>query len=46
LNVGLDDFDPKRQAQQYVVQELHCGLLVAAGVDAQHPQPGAVVDGG
>ena len=29
-----------------VVEELDGGLLVAAGVDAQHPETGAVVDGG
>ena len=44
--VGLDDLDPEREPLQHVVQELDGRLLVALGVDAQHAQAGAVVDGG
>jgi hypothetical protein len=44
--VGLHDLDAKRQALQDVVEELDSGLLIAARVDPQHTQPGAVVDGG
>ena len=45
-DVPLDDLDPERQPLQHIIQELDGGLLVALGVDAQHPQPDAVVDGG
>jgi hypothetical protein len=44
--VGLDDLDPKREPLQQVVQELDGGLLVAPVIEAQHSEPGAVVDGG
>ena len=44
--VGLDDLDSEGQAFQHVVEELDGRLLVELGVDAQDPQPGAVVDGG
>ena len=44
--VGLDDLDPERQPRQHIVQELDGALLVELGVDTQHAQAGAVVDGG
>jgi hypothetical protein len=44
--VGLDDLDPEREPLQQVVQELDGGLLVAPVIEAQHSEPGAVVDGG
>jgi hypothetical protein len=42
--VGLDDLNPERQPRQHIIQELDGRLLVELGLDAQHPQPGAVVD--
>jgi hypothetical protein len=42
----LDDLDQEREALEDVVDEADGGLLVEGRVDAQHPQPGAVVDGG
>ena len=44
--VGLDRNDPEREPLEEVVEELDGGLLVALGVNAQHPDAGAVVDGG
>ena len=44
--VGLDDLDLEREPLRDVVYERDCCALVGLGVDAQHPQPGAVVDGG
>jgi hypothetical protein len=44
--VGLDDLDPEPEPLQHIVQELDGSLLVAPVIDAQHAQPGAVVDGG
>jgi hypothetical protein len=46
LNVGLDDLDGERELGQHVVHELDGALLRVAFVDPQHPDPGAVVDGG
>src|SRR5215211_7638094 len=46
LNIGLHALHLKGQFRHHVVDEGDGGLLVAAGVDAQHPEPGAVVDGG
>src|SRR4029453_14616865 len=46
MNIGLDDLDPEREPLQQVVEELDGGLLVATVIDAQHAEPGAVVDGG
>jgi hypothetical protein len=46
LNVGLHALDGEREFGHDVVDEGDGGLLVAAGVGAQHPEPGAVVDGG
>ena len=40
--VGLDRLDPEREPLQHVVEELDGRLLVALGVDAQHPDAGAV----
>jgi len=42
----LDCLDLEREPGDDVVGELDGGLLVAGVVDAQHPQPSAVVDGG
>jgi hypothetical protein len=44
--VRLDHLDPERKLIQQEVGELDRGLLVELVVDPQHPQPGAVVDGG
>ena len=44
--VGLDDLDPEREPLQDIVQELDGRLLVELGVDAQHAQPGAIIDRG
>ena len=44
--VCLDGLDPEREPLEEVVEELDGGGLVALGVDAQHPDAGAVVDGG
>jgi hypothetical protein len=44
--VGLDDLHAEWEPRQHVVQELDGRLLVELGVDAQHAQAGAVVDGG
>jgi hypothetical protein len=44
--VCLDHLDPERQPLKHVVDEADRGGLVEPVVDAQHPQPGAVVDGG
>ena len=44
--VGLDHLDSEGQFGEEIVEELDGGLLVAFRVDAQHPEPGAVVDGG
>jgi hypothetical protein len=46
MNVGLDLLDLERKLLQDVVGELDGGALVEPRVDAQHSQPGAVVDGG
>jgi hypothetical protein len=46
LNVGLDDLHPERQPRQHIIQELDGRLLVELRIDAQHPQPGAIIDGG
>src|SRR5947207_6805246 len=46
LNVRLHALDGEGQLGQGVVDELDRGLLVAARVGAQDPQPGAVVDRG
>ena len=45
LSVWID-VDPERELLADVVEELDRGLLVAAVVDPQHSQPGAVVDRG
>jgi hypothetical protein len=42
----LDAFDLEGQLGQGVVDEGDGGLLVAAWVGAEYPEPGAVVDGG
>ena len=42
---GLDLVDGEGQLGHDLVHELDRGLLVAAGVGAQDPEPGAVVDG-
>ena len=44
--IGLDDLDPERQPLQHIVGELDGGLLVELGIDAQHAQASAVIDGG
>jgi hypothetical protein len=41
----LDHLDRERELGEEVVEELDGGVLVAAGIDPQHPQLGAVVDG-
>ncbi len=46
LNVGLDSLHLEGQFGQGVVDEGDGGLLIAARVGAQHPEPGAVVDRG
>jgi hypothetical protein len=46
MNVGLDLLHPEGELLEEVVEELDGGVLVAAGIDPQHPQPGAVVDCG
>ena len=45
MNVGLDHLHREREPLCDVVKERDCGALVGLGLDAQHPQPGAVVDG-
>jgi hypothetical protein len=42
--VCLDDLHWEGQPLEHIVNELDRGFLVAAWVDAQHTQPGAVVD--
>ena len=44
--VGLDDLDREGQTLEYVINELDRGFLVAALVDAQYTQAGAVIDCG
>jgi hypothetical protein len=44
--VCLDDLDREGQSLEHVVDELDRGFLVAAWVDTQHTQSGAVVDRG
>lgn len=44
--VCMDRLSPERQPLQHVVRELDGGLLVVPRADAQHPDAGAVVDGG
>jgi hypothetical protein len=44
--VGLDLLYLERKPGQDVVQELDRGLPIRSGIDAQDPQPGAVVDRG
>ena len=44
--VGLDHLDPEREPLQHIVQELDGRRLVELGIDTQHAQAGAVVDGG
>jgi hypothetical protein len=44
--VCLDHLDPEWQPLKHVVDKLDRGLLVQRRVDAQHPQPSAVVDRG
>ena len=44
--VGLDHLDSEGQFGEEIVEELDGGLLVAFRIDAQHPESGAVVDGG
>jgi hypothetical protein len=44
--VGLDHLDWEGELGQEIVEELDGGLLVAAGIDAEDPEAGAVVDGG
>src|ERR1039458_5943767 len=43
---GLDHHDAEGQLLEHVVDELDGGLLVEVVVDPEHPEPGAVVDGG
>ena len=45
MKVGLDHLHREREPLCDVVKERDCGALVGLGLDAQHPQPGAVVDG-
>ena len=42
----MDPLHLEGQFRHHVVDEGDGGLLVAAGVGPQHPQSGAVVDGG
>jgi hypothetical protein len=43
--VGLDDHDPEGEPPPYLVHELDRRRLVAAVVDLEHPDAGAIVDG-
>jgi len=44
--VGLDHLDTERQLLQHVVEEPDRRDLVALVIDAQHPDTGAIVNGG
>ena len=44
--VSLDDLDLEGEPFEQVVEELDGGLLVTSRIGPQHPDPGAVVDGG
>jgi hypothetical protein len=44
--VGLHDMDPKRETAQDVVHEPNSRALIARVKDLQHPNAGAIIDGG